>query len=362
MSGVVTQASELTAAWVSSALGVPVREVRAEPVGTGQIGTVLRLHLDADPTTAPATVLAKLPATDPAARAMMAGVYRTEGRFYADLAPTLTVRAPRCLYVAVADDAASTGDVVLLLEDLAPRQQGDQLAGCTPEQARVAALNLAGLHGPRWCDPTLLDVEGLTLNGPDDAALLADLFAPAVDLFLESLGGELALVTDEDAATLRACVPVIEEWALRHRERFAPVHGDYRLDNLMLPPEAGPGSELDVVAVDWQTLSLALPARDLAYLLGTGLEPGLRRTHERVLVEAYHRALLAHPRPAADGYDLETCWADYRLAMLQGPLVTVFGCAYGTRTERGDAMFAVMLARSCAAIRELGSLDLLAAD
>ena len=58
------------------------------------------------------------------------------------------------------------------------------------------------------------------------------------------------------------------------------------------------------------------------------------------------------------GYDEAACWDDYRFAMLQGPLVTVFGCAYGTRSERGDAMFAVMLARSCAAIRDLGSLTL----
>ena len=350
---VVTRIEQLTPEWVSSALGTRVNSVRAEPVGTGQIGTVVRLHLDG---VAPATVLAKLPAADPAARAMMAGVYRTEGRFYAELAPTLAVRAPRCLHAGIADDAATTGDVVLLLEDLAPRRQGDQLAGCTPDQARAAARNLAGLHGPRWCDATLLDIDGLTLNGPDDAALLAELFAPAVDLFLERLGDR---VTPADAATLRDCVPAIEAWALRHRERFAPVHGDYRLDNLMLPPPSGPGSELDLVAVDWQTLSLALPARDLAYLLGTGLEPALRRAYERELVADHHRALRCHPRVAADGYDLATCWADYRLAMLQGPLVTVFGCAYGTRTARGDAMFAVMLARSCTALRELDTLALI---
>jgi hypothetical protein len=44
--------------------------------------------------------------------------------------------------------------------------------------------------------------------------------------------------------------------------------------------------------------------------------------------------------------------------MLQGPLVATFGCAFGTRSERGDRMFATMVARSCAAIRELGTLAL----
>jgi hypothetical protein len=36
----------------------------------------------------------------------------------------------------------------------------------------------------------------------------------------------------------------------------------------------------------------------------------------------------------------------------------VFGCAYGSRTDRGDQMFAAMVARSCAAIRDLGTISL----
>ena len=60
-------------------------------------------------------------------------------------------------------------------------------------------------------------------------------------------------------------------------------------------------------------------------------------------------------------YPLELCWDDYVFAMLQVPLVATFGCAYSTsRTERGDRMFAVMVARGCAAIRDLGTLGLVA--
>ena len=43
--------------------------------------------------------------------------------------------------------------------------------------------------------------------------------------------------------------------------------------------------------------------------------------------------------------------------MVQGPLVAVFGYAYGTRTERGDRMFAAMVRRACAAIRDLDTLE-----
>src|SRR3546814_3992427 len=71
----------------------------------------------------------------------------------------------------------------------------------------------------------------------------------------------------------------------------------------------------EVVAVDWQTLSIGLPARDLAYLLGTGLAPADRRTHERPIVEAWHAALV---RLGVAGYTLAEAWADYRFAMVQG--------------------------------------------
>lgn len=338
---------ELDAAWLGEALGQPVDLLGVDGVGTGQIGTCYRLSLGGRAVESgrlPSTVLAKLPASDPATRDLLAGAYRTEVRFYREVAPTVAVRVPDCLYVDAADDS---GAFVLLLEDLAPAVQGDQVAGCTAAQARDAVVNLAGLHGPRWCDPALTRIEGLALNGAEDAAMLAELYGPATELFLEGLGD---LVSQEDAATLRACVSACEGWALARAERFAPVHGDYRLDNLLFPP-SGPG----VVAVDWQTLSLALPARDVAFLLGTSLEPDVRRAHEQALVAAYHAALVGH---GVTGYDLDLAWEDYRFAQLQGPLVAVFGCAYGTRTARGDVMFAAMVRRACAAIRDLGTLAL----
>ena len=62
------------------------------------------------------------------------------------------------------------------------------------------------------------------------------------------------------------------------------------------------------------------------------------------------------------GYSAEECWDDYRFAMLQGPLIAVFGCAYSsTPTERGDRMFAAMISRSVEAIRDLGTVGLLEA-
>ncbi|WP_207840510.1 phosphotransferase family protein [Williamsia soli] len=340
---VVSSVAELTAEWLSDTLGKDVETVTVEQIGTGQIGTCFRLDLTG--VDEPTRMLAKLPAADPATREMLSGVYRSEVRFYSEIAATVAIRVPECYYADISDSGA---DFTLLLQDMSPAEQGDQLVGCTVAQARDAVENLAGLHGPRWCDPSLLEIDGLAVNGPEDAKLLAEMYGPATEIFIDGLGD---LIADEDRATLWKCVDVAENWALARSGRFGLVHGDYRLDNLLFPPNGGPG----VTAIDWQTLSLALPARDLAYFIGTSLSPAERRENERELVAGYHRALQTHGAP---DYTFENCWEDYCFAMIQGPLVSVFGCAYGARTERGDKMFAAMVARSCAAIRDVGTIEL----
>ena len=93
------------------------------------------------------------------------------------------------------------------------------------------------------------------------------------------------------------------------------VHGDYRLDNLMFP-EHGDG----VVALDWQTLAIGPRGRDLAYFLATSVLVDDRREHESALVAEYLDELR---RIGVEGYSFEQCFADYRLGVLQGPMITM---------------------------------------
>ncbi|UYP19623.1 ecdysteroid 22-kinase family protein [Rhodococcus sp. Z13] len=339
-------ADDLTPDRLSELLGGTVRAVTVERIGTGQIGTCHRAVLSGEDV--PVSVIVKLPIADPGTRRMLAGAYRGEVHFYTDIAATVAVRTPVCHHAALGDD----GEFTLLLEDAAPAAPGDQLTGCTVEQAHDAVRNLAGLHGPRWCDESLHELDFLTPTDAAQARLLAELYGPAIETFADDLGD---LVSAEDHALLRACAEVTERWILARSQRFALLHGDYRLDNLLFPPDGAAG----VTAVDWQTLTVGLPARDLAYFVATSLPPEVRRAHERDLVATYHRALLGH---GVVGYSFEQCWDDYRFALLQGPLVAVFGCAYGVRTPRGDRMFATMVARSCAAIRDLDGLTVVTAD
>jgi hypothetical protein len=108
--------------------------------------------------------------------------------------------------------------------------------------------------------------------------------------------------------------------------------------------------------VDWQTITVGLPARDLAYFLGTSLDSDLREATESELVKAYHRRLLEH---GVTDYSVSQCWDDYRIGMLQVPLLTTFGYAFAAATDRGDEMVLAMLTRGCRAIRHLETIELI---
>ncbi len=342
---VVDAPEQLTASWLSEVLDGEVTGVTWRRIGSGQIGTCYRLELTGAPDV-PRSLVAKLPSENPELRVFLSSAYRTEVSFYRDLVHTVAVRTPVCHHKAISEDGAA---FTLLLEDAAPATQGDQLTGCSPAQAEAAVVTLAGLHGPRWCDPTLLDLPWLSAVSEEDAAGLSGAFEGSVETFVERFAGRL---DDADARTLRETADRVSAWALARPERFGPVHGDYRPDNLLFHPDDGS----EVIAVDWQTLSLGHPVRDLSFFLGTGLRPSDRAARERDLVARYHAALTSY---GVDGYSLEECFDDYRFAAVQGPLITVLGCVYGSPTERGDLMFLAMARRSCAMIRELGTLELI---
>ncbi len=346
----VDRPEDLTPAWLTAALRqggheVTVSAAETEPIGNGQVGANYRVHLQGDGPLPP-TLVAKMGAGDD--RSMVSNGYRNEVNFYLDLAPTVAVATPGCWFGTMADDATT---FTLLLDDLAPAEPGDQVAGCSPAEAEAAAVNLAGLHGPRWCDETLFDHPGLNRVGEDDAAFLGGVFASAVDIFVDRYRAEVA---GDGERVLRRFADAVPTWITARSERFALGHGDYRLDNLLFDPSGR------VHAVDWQTLSVGQPGRDLAYFCGTSLEVQDRRDHERAIVAAYREALLDHGVDGTD-YPETTAFGDYRLGVLQCPLITVLGVAYATagRSERADAMFMTMFRRSLAAIEDLDPFALL---
>jgi hypothetical protein len=293
---------------------------------------------------APSTLVGKFPSPNEESRASGArGAYRAETHFYTELASRLGVVTPACYYGAVSSDQET---FTLLLEDLAPRQQGDQIAGATDDEIEVAVRNLAGLHAPFWGDPSIESLDWMASAIGDEYAGFIEMCTP---LFIDRYQARLS---DQDAETLRGFAAGVKNWTTRRPAPRTLVHGDYRLDNLMF--ESGPDG-VRVAAVDWQTLSVACGGQDLAYLLGNSSPPEQRRAHEDRMLAVYRESM------AELGVELsaEKVRSDYVYGTFQGPSITMLGSLAVGQTDRGDDMFMAMAARSCAQIRDLDALSLL---
>lgn len=335
----------LTAVLAANGIDVEVATIATQPIGTGQMCYCYRLTIDYARGDGPGRLVVKLASEDPARRTADAFTYRCEVNFYRQIAPHVSVRFPRCYLASLSEDATV---FTLLLEDLAPALPGDQIAGCTVQQAHDAAVNIAGLHGPLWCDEGLRAHDWLIPMSPDIADLSAAFFKDSTATFVDRYP-----LSDQTGTILTEFGEKSVTWWRQDPEPFTLLHADYRLDNLLFGP---PGSPDAVIAVDWQACMVGQPLRDVAFVVVSGLSPEDRRAAERDIVAAYHLRLCTF---GVGDYDLEQCWQDYRFGLFHSAMITVFGAAAGKRSERGDRMFTVMAERSAAAIQDLDALSLL---
>jgi hypothetical protein len=325
-----------------------------EVVGTGQMADSVRLspRYDTDDAAGPSSVVGKFTAADVTSRstALAMRTSEVEVRFYQQVASTVGVRTPRCYH---ADVDPATAEFVLVLEDLAPARVGDQVEGCTVDEAALALTELAALHAPRWGDGSLETLDWLnrrtTESDDAGAALLPVLF----DGFAARYGD----VLEESVLDVgRRLMPDIGTYLRRHRPPWTVQHADYRLDNLMFGTGSG-GPPLAVV--DWQTVVLGPGAADVSYFLGAGPSVEDRRRHEERMVREYHGALVAG---GVDDYSFDDCFTDYRRYAYAGYLMAVGASMMVERTARGDEMFLTMARRHAAQIVDLGSHELIDTD
>jgi hypothetical protein len=326
-----------------------VVDVTRAPVGNGLLGDSYRFTLTYghEEPGAPASVIGKFPAADPDSRRSGSAhlLYVREVSFYRELARTVAIHTPRP-YVAEIDP--ETDDFTLILQDLAPARQGDQLAGCSPEDAMTAMSEAAALHAPRWNDPTLETLDWLAGRPARLNPTLNDTLPPIISLFKERYRGVLepefiALVDKLPSALARS-----------RDDRTAPrtvQHADFRLDNVMFDVNGG---AKPMATLDWQTVTVGTGLVDVAYFLSAALDPTERRQHEADLARFYHAELI---RRGVRGYDWDCCWRDYRRYALHGILMGVFSALAVERTDRGDALFLKMTRGACAQALDNGAFE-----
>src|SRR3546814_351924 len=217
-----------------------------------------RLTLDwAEGVAAPATIVAKCPSHDEASRniAALTGTYVKEVSWYRELAAGSGVAAPHCHHAEIAPNEV---DFILLLSDLAPARQGDQLAGLGLDALAPCIDAAAALHALLWNDARL---DALPWLARDNGAIVRALFPQLYLGFRERYAARLAPEVLDLGTGL---VERLDAWMTREPATRTIVHGDLRIDNILFAPD-GAGSWL----VDWPTLGRGRRPADTAYPVGT---------------------------------------------------------------------------------------------
>lgn len=329
-------------------LGPGLCDVRQEQIGVGMTGRCLRLHLAYLPgSTGPASLIAKVPAETQESREAGSAMqlYVREVCFFRELAGGIGMRVPRAVH---ADLDRATSDFVVLLEDIAPGRMGDQIAGCSIADAQAAMAQAALLHAPFWGQPLIAAHPWL-----DQRQTIMPMLTAAYPMLHDAFAARYASrLGAAEFAFAAAVVPLFARMLSTPAPICCLQHGDFRLDNIMF--DILGGSET-MATLDWQTVSEGAGASDIAYFIGTSLDPALQRQQARDLTGRWHAGLCA---AGVTGYAAEAAWLDVRRYATAGLTMAVIASATVTPTPRGDDMFLAMARRSIALAQWLDTLAL----
>ena len=342
-----TTPESLTDDWLSEALGVPVSGHRVERFseGAGVIGLVTRVRLEAEG--GPASIIVKFPSPAAENRAVAAtyDMYGREVRFYQDIADKLPMRTAKCYFAA--HDPESQ-DFVLLLEDLDEYRIGDQVAGCTLEEARAVVDAIAALHAATWTGAQFPGLQSHASDMQRDGMIGG--FQLGWPVVLEQFA-------DLVPASARAAGEKMPDAIGRLLAEMCsdPVclsHADVRLDNIFF------GADGDVVLVDWQSACTSAPEQDLAYFLTQSVPRDVLDQED--LVGRYHAALTALLAKEGIDYPIEHCRERYRVcALYLLCYAVVIAGTLDMGNERGQQLARTLLGNSLAALDEMNAFELL---
>jgi hypothetical protein len=227
---------EVTDTWLQEVLSNvfpndPIREIHAVRVGVGYglASRIYRFRWRSGQHTS--SVIVKLWNTDSPAG-------ESEAFFYNTFGSVVGTRIPLCYYAAV---GPSRNRGVLILEDLDPIEQGDDLQLLSIDRAQLLAQCLAGMHG-KWMRSQVLEEVGW-LRVPIPWKPEAGWVVSRRALFLERFADRLTQAAQDLLNRIEYAPAVINE-RLIHAPKTL-LHDELHLDNIVFEGEGKP------VLLDW---------------------------------------------------------------------------------------------------------------
>ena len=337
--------SDISPEWLGEVMGRRIADIKVRTIaeGAGFMGrlAVVDIAYD-DGEEGPASVVVKLPTDEPGGVALgqMLRLWEREARFYLDLADHLPVRTARCYW---AGGEAESGIFGLVIEDLSPLTNPDQLTGATVGQAATAVDYLARLHAHESGEARTSRLEWMPSTSSDPMYLgLQPMLEAVWPAFVANLGDQAA------PDTLRLIETSIPSLTANLQTQLLPptlVHSDFRVDNMFFDGD-------EVVTVDWQAVAQGQGLYDLAYFLTGSLDTEQRRQEEGELVARYRDGLAAGGVPVPgeqEFFDL------YRRTLLYttGVAALLLGQLDFTVNERAVGLARVMAQRFFTAAADL---------
>ena len=326
--------ADITATWLSDAIGAPVDAIETEDigVGVGLLGDLVRVRIESSDPSLPASVVVKLPTHHEANRNIGLGLmlYARELRFYDEVAPRTSLRVPRCWH-------ADHESLVLVLEDLGASGFGlaDQVAGMTVEQAERAVDAIAAFHAEWWETPALHELDWLPTSDHPITMQSDQMFQDGWPLFCE----KWQHVVPPGGIELGERVRHAYGSMLRGLGGgpHTIVHTDFRLDNLFFAPSG------EVAVIDWQLMTRSKGPYDIGYLLAQSMDVELRREHAEVLLRRWYDRVCSL---GVTGYEWEQAQADFAAAVLIALVIPVnAGASIELGNERGEDLLRSISAR-----------------
>ena len=341
-----TKPEELSTEWLSMQLGTEVSDFKVEQIGEGGglLGLVTRVHLTSDE--APASVIAKFPtkAEENRAVANTYNMYAREYAFYTQIAPNVPLRSPVCYHASF---DSKTSDFVLLIEDFQGYRLGDQVVGCTQEEAHQVIESLAALHRSTWKPGDEMDINRHDMPYQRDGMIAG--FQAGWPGILANFRHTLdASLTEPEIALLATLPDHVNKLQDRiHDGPLVIAHGDVRLDNIFF-------SDSGNALVDYQAVCKAAPEHDVAYFVTQSLSDEVRRAEDWLAI--YHKHLTSE----GIDYPLDFSRQRYKLCALYFVCyAVVIAGTLDVANKRGLKLAETLLGNSLSSIKELGALNLL---
>lgn len=343
--------AELANQLLSAVLGEEVVTCSVAPLGegVGLMSAIARAQLTLSSGKQTSVVLKVIAQTENVGISKQLNFYANEINFYRHLADQCPIKSPRCLF---ADIDAETQDFLLVLEDLGAAAAGDQLEGCDEDLMLKSFENAGRLHGRFWGKtdqfPWLIPQNVPEINQFRQDAIYRPGVAPTLENFAEYFSGDLADVVTRIGEQF---VPLFE------RSMSGPqtvIHGDYRIDNMLLPVING---EVDIVAVDWQNTTRGCGPHDIAYFSGQSCGTEMRGDIEMAALRRYHDVLIDE---GVTGFSFDECLDYYRLNLMITMITPIAICGtLDPGNERGVELGRIILERSLSALTSMQCADLL---